>query len=322
MKLGFFTVMMSNEPLEKVLDLAAGYGMHAVELGTGGFPGKAHCDPDELLADGSKLKHLQKLVADRKLEISALSCHGNPLHPRPEIGHAHAEDLRKTIRLAERLGVTRVVGFSGCPAGNATDTTPNWVHEPWPDDFPKILEWQWKERLIPFWKETVKLARQHKVKHICFELHPSDMLYNPEALFKLRDVVGEEICCNYDMSNIEWMGIDTLAAIGRLGGDVIKHVHAKDGRIYPRNAAINGTLDPKPYSDEANRSWNFRTVGWGHGPDYWTEFLIQLRMIGYDDVLSIEHEDSLMSAREGLDQAVKFLNGILLREKPGPMTWA
>lgn len=321
MKLGFFTVMMSDEPLENVLDLAVGHGMQAIELGTGGWVGNAHCNPSELLADDGKLQRLKTLVSDRKLEISALSCHGNPLHPRPEIGHAHAEDIRNTIRLAERLGVTRIVGFAGCPAGNDTDTTPNWVHEPWPDDFPKILEWQWSSKLIPFWNDTVKLARRHGVKHVCFELHPSDMVYNPEALFKLRETVGEEICCNYDASNIEWQGIDTLAAIGRLG-DVIKHVHAKDCRTYPRNASINGTLDPKPYRDEANRSWNFRTVGWGHGPQYWTEFLIQLRMIGYDDVLSIEHEDSLMSAREGLQKAVTFLNGILLREKPGPTTWA
>jgi sugar phosphate isomerase/epimerase len=322
MKLGFFTVMMANEPLEKVLDLAVSHRMQAVELGTGGWVGKTHCSPEALLADPAKVRHLQRLVGDRQLEISALSCHGNPLHPRAEVGHAHAEDIRSSIRLAERLGVTRIVGFSGCPAGNATDTTPNWVHEPWPDDFPAILKWQWSERLVPFWRETAALARQHGVKHLCFELHPADMLYNAEALFKLRDAVGEEICCNYDMSNIEWQGVDTLAVIGRLGGDVIKHVHMKDARIYPRNAAVNGTLDAKPYSDEANRSWNFRTVGWGHGPDYWTEFLIQLRMIGYDGVLSIEHEDSLMSAREGLEKAVTFLHGILLKEPPGPMTWA
>ena len=104
--------------------------------------------------------------------------------------------------------------------------------------------------------------------------------------------------------------------------DTIKDVHAKDSKITRRNAAINGLLDPKPYSDELNRAWNFRTVGWSHGPDYWTEFVLNLRMIGYDDVLSIEHEDSLMSACEGLHKSVKFLNSILLKEPAGPMTWA
>jgi sugar phosphate isomerase/epimerase len=320
MKLGLFTVMLSDEPLEKVLDLAVSYGMEAVELGTGAFVGNAHCDPAELLADDGKLRRLKKMLADHGLTISALSCHGNPLHPRAEIGRVHAEAMQHTIRLAERLDVTRVVGFAGCPAGCETDTTPNWVHEPWPEYFPEILEWQWNTKLIPFWKEMVGLARKHRVKHICFELHPGDMVYNPEALFKLRNAVGEEICCNYDPSNIEWQGIDTLAVIPKLG-EVIKHVHAKDCKTFAMNASINGTLDPKPYSD-VNRSWNFRTVGWGHGPEYWTEFMLQLRMIGYDDVLSIEHEDSLMSAREGLEKAVTFLKGVLLREKPGPITWA
>lgn len=320
MKLGLFTVMMSDQPLEQVLDLAVSYGMQAVEFGTGAFVGHAHCNPAELLADDSKLQRLKKMVAGRHLSISALSCHGNPLHPRADIAKAHVEALHNTIRLAERLDVTRIIGFAGCPAGSETDTTPNWVHEPWPEYFPEILKWQWEEKLVPFWRETVGLARRHHVKHICFELHPGDMVYNPEALFKLREAVGEEICCNYDPSNIEWQGIDTLAVIARLG-DVIKHVHAKDCKTLASQASINGTLDPKPYSDP-NRSWNFRTVGWGHGLEYWTEFILQLRMIGYDDVLSIEHEDSLMSAREGLDKAVAFLNTVLLREKPGPITWA
>jgi len=320
MKLGLFTVMMSDQPLEKVLDLAVSYKLETVELGTGAFPGNAHCNPSELLADDGQLRRLKKLVSDRGLTISALSCHGNPLHPSPAIGQVHADALRDTLRLAERLEIDRIVGFAGCPAGSETDTQPNWVHEPWPEYFPEILRWQWEAKLIPFWTETVKLARRHGVKHICFELHPGDMVYNPESLFRLRDAVGEEICCNYDPSNIEWQGIDTLAVIPRLK-DVIKHVHAKDCKTFSGIAAINGTLDPKPYSD-VNRSWNFRTVGWGHGPEYWTEFLLQLRMIGYDDVLSIEHEDSLMSAREGLDKAVTFLNGILLRETPGPITWA
>ena len=320
MKLGMFTVMMSDQPLEKVLDLAVGYGMEAVEFGTGGFVGKAHCNPDELLSDRSKLQRLKAMVAERNLRISALSCHANPLHPDDHIGPVHAADLRKTVLLAEQLEVTRVIGFAGCPAGCETDKMPNWVHEPWPDWFPQMLQWQWREKLIPFWTDMVKLARQHQVKHFCFELHPGDMVYNPESLFRLRESVGEEICCNYDASNIEWQGIDTLTVIHELG-ETIKHVHAKDSKIYKRHSAINGTLDPKPY-DDLKRSWNFRTVGWGHGLEYWNEFVMNLRMIGYDDVLSIEHEDCLMSAREGLGKAVQFLTPILMKEKPGPMTWA
>lgn len=321
MKLGMLTVMMDDQPLEKVLDLMKDFKMEAVEFYSGSMFPNNHCNPNELLSNDTKLKQFKRLIAGRSFETSALSCHGNPLHPDPKIGPVHAESIRQSILLAEQLEVTRIICFAGCPAGCSTDKSPNWVHEPWPDWFPEMLKWQWEEKLVPFWKDMSDFAREHNVKHICFELHPGDMLYNPEALFKLRDIVGEEICCNYDPSNIEWQGIDTLSAIIALG-DTIKHVHAKDSKIYHRNAKIHGTLDPKPYDDEINRAWSFRTVGWGHGTEYWTEFIMNLRMIGYDDVLSIEHEDSLMSANEGLGQAVMFLNNILLKEKSGPMTWA
>ena len=281
----------------------------------------AHCNPDVLLHNDDELKKFKQLIAEKGLFISALSCHGNPLHPDPNIGAVHAKGIRDTILLAEKLGVDRINTFAGCPEGAEGDSTPNWVHEPWPEWFPKILEWQWQERLIPFWQEMADFARQHNVKYFCFELHPGDMVYNPESLLKLRKEVGEEICCNYDPSNIEWMGIDTLEAIITLG-DTIKHVHAKDCRTNKRNSSINGTLDPKSYSDELNRSWNFRTVGWGHGREYWTQFLLNLRMIGYDHVLSIEHEDGLMSPGEGLDKAVHYLKDLILKEDPGPMHWA
>ena len=321
MKLGMLTAMMDDQPLEKVLDLMAGYKMEAVEFYTGAMFGHSHCDPDALLGDDAKLAGFQKLLADRNIEVSSLSCHGNPLHPDPEISRPHAESIRSSILLAEKLGVTRINCFAGCPAGCEGDKTPNWVHEAWPDWFPEILKWQWEEKLIPFWRDTARFAREHNVKHICFELHPGDMLYNPATLFNLREAVGEEICCNYDPSNIEWQGIDTLEAILALG-ETIQHVHAKDCKTYLHNSRINGTLDPNPYDGGIKRSWDFRTVGWGHGPEYWTQFMLNLRMIGYDYVLSIEHEDSLMSAGEGLAKAVNFLNTVMLKEKPGPMTWA
>ena len=194
MKLGMLTAMMSDQPVEKVLDLMVGYKMEAVEFYSGAMFPNSHCNPEELLEDDTKLKSFKNMLSSRNMFISALSCHGNPLHPDPKIGPVHAESIRQTILLAEKLEVDRIIGFAGCPSGCETDTMQNWVHEPWPEWFPEMLEWQWKERLIPFWKDMAKFARQHKVKYFCFELHPGDMLYNPESMFKLRDVVGEEIC--------------------------------------------------------------------------------------------------------------------------------
>jgi sugar phosphate isomerase/epimerase len=117
-----------------------------------------------------------------------------------------------------------------------------------------------------------------------------------------------------------WQGIDPIAAI-RVLGDAIFHVHAKDTQIYDRNLPRTGVLDTKPYTDERNRTWIFRTCGYGHGEEWWREFVSTLRMYSYDYVLSIEHEDSLLSAEEGLKRAATFLNGIVPGEKPGAAWW-
>ena len=100
------------------------------------------------------------------------------------------------------------------------------------------------------------------------------------------------------------------------------HVHAKDTRIDPYNSAINGNLDTKSYGDVLGRSWVFRSVGYGHTLSWWRDFVSNLRMIGYDDVLSIEHEDSLMSTTEGLHKAMETLKASVITEPPGAMFWA
>jgi len=92
--------------------------------------------------------------------------------------------------------------------------------------------------------------------------------------------------------------------------------------VYPQNARVNGVLDTKHYGDELHRSWIFRTCGYGHGHEWWKDFVSTLRMVGYDHVLSIEHEDSLMSSWEGLSKAAAFLKEVLIAEKPTAMTWA
>jgi sugar phosphate isomerase/epimerase len=81
-------------------------------------------------------------------------------------------------------------------------------------------------------------------------------------------------------------------------------------------------LDTGRYTDERNRSRTFRTVGYGHGADWWAEFICTLRMYGYDYVLSTEHEGSLMSAEEGLSKAVRFLQNLIIKEQPGVAYWA
>jgi len=321
MRLGVFTVLFGQQSLDEALDYIKKVGVEVVELGTGNYLGGSHCNPDELLANDKKLKTFKRKLEDRGMEISALSCHGNPLHPQKAMAKEHKEVQRKTILLAEKLGIERVITFSGCPGDTEGAKHPNWVTCPWPDDFSRIVKWQWEEKVIPYWQEEVKFAREHGVNKICLEMHPGFVVYNTETLLKLRDAAGEVIGANFDPSHLFWQGIDPIASIRKLG-KAIYHVHAKDTRIDAINTSVNGVLDTKPYAEELNRSWIFRTVGYGHDYKFWKDLVSNLRMVGYDDVLSIEHEDSLMSVNEGFTKAVSFLKEILLSEEPGQMWWA
>ena len=320
MKLGVFTVLFSDKPLPEVLDYIRNLGVEMVELGTGNYPGEAHVPREKLLEDRGEREKFLKEIEDRGLKISALSCHGNPLHPDPEIREEHRKVQRETILLANKLGVEVVITFSGCPGDHEGAKYPNWVTCPWPEDFLAILSYQWDREAIPYWRDEAEFAREQGVK-IALEMHPGFLVYNPETLLKLRDACGDNIGANLDPSHLFWQGIDPLKAIRVLEGAIF-HVHAKDTRIDSWNTPVNGVLDIKHYSKVKERSWVFRTVGYGHDYGFWKDFVSLLRETGYDYVLSIEHEDSLMSPREGFEKAVKFLKEILIQEKPGEMWWA
>lgn len=318
MKVGVFTPLLSQLPFDAVLKKLKSYDIQTVELGTGNYPGDAHCKLS-MLDNASELVEFQKKLNDHGVTISALSCHGNPLHPDKAQREAMVKVSRDTIRLAEKLGVKTMVDFSGCPGDSPTATSPNWITCPWPPDFLKVLDWQWNEVVAPFWVEHAKFAADHGVR-IAVEMHPGFVAYNPETLLRLRSIAGPNVGCNYDPSHMFWQNIDPIEAI-RVLGDAIFHVHAKDTQIYAANLVKTGVLDTKPYTDERNRSWIFRTCGYGHGAEWWKEFVSALRMFGYDDVLSIEHEDSLLSPEEGLTKAARFLQEIVIQEKPAAAWW-
>jgi sugar phosphate isomerase/epimerase len=317
-KVGVFTPLLAQLPLEDVLKKIATYDIHTVELGTGNYPGGAHCKLS-MLENSGELAEFKKKLDDRGFSISALSCHGNPLHPNPEQARHDSEVNRQTILLAEKLGVPVVVDFSGCPGDSPTAKWPNWVTCPWPPDYLEILKWQWEEVVTPYWIERAKFASDHGVK-IAIEMHPGFVVYSPETMLKLRAIAGPSIGCNYDPSHMFWQGIDPIAAI-RILGDCIYHVHAKDTQIYDRNLPMTGVLDTKSYTDERNRAWIFRTCGYGHGESWWRDFVSTLRMFGYDYTLSIEHEDSLLSPEEGLSRAAEFLNGLVIKQKAAAAWW-
>jgi sugar phosphate isomerase/epimerase len=318
MRVGVFTPLLAQLSLAEVLKKLKTHGIQTVELSTGNYPGDAHCNLSMLENDAER-ERFERMLNDQGFTISALSCHGNPLHPNPEIARTSREVSRKTVLLAEKLRVPVVVDFSGCPGDGPHATRPNWVTCPWPTEYLETLKWQWDEVVAPYWVEHGNFAADHGVR-IAIEMHPGFVAYSPETLLKLRDLAGPSVGCNYDPSHMFWQGIDPIAAI-RVLGDAIFHVHAKDTQIYDRNLPMTGVLDTKPYTDERNRAWIFRTCGYGHGEDWWREFVSTLRMFGYDYVLSIEHEDSLLSADEGLSRAASFLNQIVPRQKPGAAWW-
>jgi len=320
MKLGVFTCLLSNLPLAQALDYFKSLGIEMIELGCGAYPGNAHANPKELLANPAKLAAFKKTIADSGLEISALSCHANPIHPDAATAAAFDADMRDTVLLAEALGVRNINTFSGCAGDHDGAKYPNWVTCPWPNEFGEILDWQWNEKLIPYWKDFVAFAKSHGVDKIGLELHPGFMVYNTETLLRLRAAVGPEIGANFDPSHLVWQGMDPVACI-RAMGDAIFHVHAKDAKIDKYNTAVNGVLDNKPYGDEINRSWIFRSVGYGNDANYWKDIVSNLRMVGYDYAMSIEHEDSLMSQNEGLSKAVAMLKDVMITEPTGEMWW-
>ena len=322
MKLSVLANLYGSKPLDEALKTISALGVHSVEIGAGGYPGKDHCNPAELLADEKKYEEFVATFKKYDVEICALACHGNPVHPDKAIAKSFDEDMRNAILLAEKLGVDTIIGFSGCPGSDPDAKLPSWVTCPWPDDFLATLEYQWNDVMIPYWKEMVEFAKAHKVTKIALEMHPGFCVYNPETLLKLRAAVGDVIGANFDPSHLIWQGMNPVAAIRALAG-AIYHVHAKDTKIDDINTAVNGVLDTKHYGDEINRSWIFRTVGYGHGEEYWRALVSTLRLVGYDKVLSIEHEDSLMTIDEGLKKAVEFLDKVMIKEeKPCGMRWA
>ncbi|WP_163538026.1 sugar phosphate isomerase/epimerase [Gracilibacillus sp. YIM 98692] len=321
MKLGVFTVLFAEKNFEEMLDHVKASGLDAVEIGTGGYPGDAHCKIDELLEDENKRKNYLQAVTDRSLTISGFSCHGNPLTPDQAFAEESDTILRKTIKLAGLMEVPVVNCFSGTPGDHEGAKSPNWPVAPWPAEYAEVLEWQWEEKLVPYWKEIGGLAEKHNVK-IGIELHAGFLVHTPYTMLKLRDKTSPAIGANLDPSHLWWQGIDPVAAIKILGKeDAIYHFHAKDTYIDQDNVNMYGLTDMQPYSNIQTRAWSFRSVGCGHSLQEWSDMISALRTFGYDYVVSIEHEDPLMSIDEGFSRAVQNLKAVNIKESPAEMWW-
>ena len=309
MRIALFTDAFATWPLDDVLswlerDVPA---ISDVELGCGGYSSAQHCRLHDLLSDRQSRKAWLDEISARGFGIAALNVSGNPLHPDPEIAQSHDADLRDAIRLAAVLGVDRIVAMSGCPAAGPTDrTAPHFSGGGWLPDLERIAEWQWSERVRPYWEEISSFAAsEHPDLAVCLELHPGTYVYNV-ATFRRISQLGENIAVNLDPSHFFWQSIDPIAVIGAVGPRV-GYVHAKDTRFNRDSVAVNGLLDNRWPDPPGDMPWTFATVGRGHDAGWWNSFVEALRAVGYDGPIGIEHEDPFVGPETGVSESVSLL---------------
>jgi sugar phosphate isomerase/epimerase len=309
MKIGMITDSLGSLSFDEMLRASAELGLETLEFACGNWSSAPHIDLAAMLESAATRTEFVAKVRDHGLTIAALNCSGNPLHPGPQ-GKKHRQVTEDTIRLASLMGIDRVVMMSGLPGGPG-DANPNWIITDWPPECADIQRYQWDDCIIPYWRSLVGFANNLGIRKLCLELHGHQAVYNVQTLLRLRDAVGETVGANYDPSHPMWMGADPITAVRKLGS-AIYYVHAKDTRVEPVPAGIDGTLDARPPTLFAERAWNYITLGYGHGETWWRQFCTALKQAGYDDVLSIEHEDMMLSPMEGMRKSVALLRNVAI----------
>ena len=307
MRLSLCTDCLGHLPFEQMLDEVSQMGVRGVEMTAGGWSQAPHLRADELLADAGKRRAVSAALRSRGMEIAALNVSGNPLDPG-ELGVRHKADTDRTIELAGLLGVKKIVMMSGLPPAAPGDRVPNWITYTvsWPATLKDRLDYQWNEVAIPYWHDLVAKAKECGVERFALENFSSMLVWNPETLFRLRDAVGPMVGLNLDPSHLIWMGADPIASARALG-KAIHHVHGKDVRLERGLVDVNGLLEIKPVEDVANRAWNYVAVGCGKDLQWWKEFFSVIRMMGYDDWVSLEMEDLTMSVEAGIRTSINAL---------------
>ena len=310
--IGVFDPVYQHLSLDAMLDKVSALSLEAMEIGTGGYPNNPHCALDDLIDDRGKAKAWLKKFGDRGIRVATLSCHGNPIHPDPKHAQRDIDTFHKTVLLAEILDVKVIVGFSGCPGGTPQDTQPNWITYRWPPEYAKMQDWQWKEKVVPYWRDAAKFAREHGVKRLALEMHPNFVVYNPRTLMKLREAAGEEIGANCDLSHLFWQGCDPVEVIHFLGKQgALFHAHMKDTVFFAENVNKYGVLNFAFETSELDlASETFRAVGYGHSASLWKSIVKAYMDIGFEGILSIENEDPILAGEVGVERAAYVLKNV------------
>ena len=328
-----FTGQWADLPLEEMCQTASRMGYEGLEIASWG-----QINLEQAAKDMDYVKNLKDTLHKYHLDCWAISAHlpgqcvcdavEYAYDPRLD-GFAPAElagkpeaiqkwaiqEMKYAAHAAKNMGVDVVTCFMGSPIWKMWYSFPQTSEAQIEQAYQTVKE-LWTPIFDEFDACGIKLA---------LEVHPTEIAYDYWSTKRLLETIDYRptLGINFDPSHLIWQGMDPCACIRELGKEnAIFHFHAKDTGIDTWNTALNGVLDTTHYGEELERSWIFRTVGYGHGEDYWKNIISQLRMSGYDYVVSIEHEDGLMSGREGLEKAISFLKNVLIYQDRGAMYWA
>jgi sugar phosphate isomerase/epimerase len=287
MKLGFFTAAFPGKSLEEIAAWASAYGFEALEIACWPvgkadrrYAGVTTIDAADFSMD--KARQALSILKKNNLTISSLGYYPNPLHPDPNHRQLVIEHLKKVIAAAEMLEVPVVGTFVG---KNKDKTIEENLQE-----YAKI------------WPPIVKFAHQHGVK-IAIENCPmifsndewpgGNNLANTPAIWrKMWEIIPDDnFGLNLDPSHLVWQMIDYVRVVQDFH-DRIFHVHAKDLQIDHEGLYQNGVLS-------LGMGWQVPRLP-GLGDVRWDRFISALYRAGYDDVISIEHEDRAFEKTEEL----------------------
>jgi sugar phosphate isomerase/epimerase len=321
MKLGILTTLFQDRPLSEVLRVVADLGYETVELPA--WRGSRHLDLDTVLDDGGR--GLRNLVKESGLEISALNDGREgqlvlgpqdwtmdkwaPVQGLAERIKYGTDRLKRAAQAAAALEVPVVTGFVGSPVWD------KWYNYPSTNERAYELAWElFAERVNPILDEFARCGVR-----FAFEVHPTEIAYNLETAEHALEVLGNrsEFGFNFDPSHLVWQGIDPVVFIKRLGKRLY-HAHAKDGEVQQDEVRRSGVLSGGSWT-RPDRGFRFRVPGWGDVD--WRRVISALAAVGYDYVLSFEHEDPVMSPEDGCEKAIAFLRPLIIKKSLTSVWW-
>jgi len=319
-KIGIFTCLYDDKPLEDVLKYVSGLGYETVELAA--WKGSHHIDIEKIVKGGAT--NFKKTIAKYNLSISALSNHLEgqlvlgPLNaatddfykgtPEEKVKYG-IKRMKLTADAAAALDVPVVVGFTGAPNWGSWYIFPPANEKMYEEDF-KLFSERWGEILDHFAKQGIKFAH---------EVHPQEQAYNIEtAEMAIKALNGrKEFGFNFDPSHLVWQQIDPVIFIKKFR-DRLYHAHAKDAEIVEENLATSGNI-PTGAWRRPGRGFRFRVVGWGQVP--WKRVMTALLEVGYNNVLSYEHEDPVMSREDGCEKCIAYLRPLIIKAPLERVWW-